>query len=1160
MNNDLTGISATSETDSSDPISPNTNYSRWMTDMAADIAHLKLHQLAIPGAHNSGVDRDGKFDMGKMWAACQYKSFPQQLAAGARYLDLRLVDSSYKKDVGGSKIPRYKFVEVFQFKHGVVSVGRTLENLVEAVRNFSASNPGEIVIIDFHHYDRGRNYSSNSLERCLPKFNSIKDRLIPASAANLSLKELSQRHPGCNIILCLRHDYPKPTPPKPGDPTPPDSWPSGTVRREQIWLPLHHQWNPIDASEDGITSLVIDSMKSPPMNQYWVLSAAVTEQTFPTDLAPTSHVRTEVFKPGLQNVNILMVDFVDGGNSRVSVVDRCIALNRLRALDEASPSVPANLFAKQVESDENEDEGYQNTVEFKWDAARDDLGVVQYEVLQNDQRLFSTSKTTHRVKNIRPIPYAYKVRAVDIAGNQSAYSPPFNLKLPDNSPPTIPEGFKFRQAGFTIADLQWQAAYDFAGVDGYELRCNDGPPIVTKDLSYDFRALDRDQEYVFDLRSKDVNNLYSEYTRLILDPRPGKLENFKQDIIRIDVDDINDFGFAGEFSGDLPELDHFYVGFISWDVPFIQSMRIQYQFKINDGPPRLIPYYYLGPRASYMFFTMPGHVLKFECLMRMTDTGEETAPVVFNYVFDMTPPSVPTQLKVVSQTVTKTTIAWTKSDSADIESYAVSINENPPTFVSAAENTFELQQYPSENDVLIEVWAVDTRGNICAPVSITVDALPSEKPEKPGPIQVGHIAINTVELYWDTSAGNVANYEITLNDGAPFTVANNRHTFTDLAISSSFNVEVRALNSAGGASEPSSVSFNTNDTHRPTKPGVPVITHNTGTAVVVGWAPSTDNVAVTAYEVVLDANPMVVVETNAHTFVGLKDKTTYAVHIRARDAAGNRSEQSSATFTTKDITPPSPPGRISITNVTSSTAGIHWMPSTGDVDYYEVTLGSKQPVYVSTNNYSATGLNEGTSYSVAVRAQDAVGNFSTPSFESFTTKTTRPPSEPGVPVATDITETSARLNWTAAEGLNVRYTVWLNGTVAIQKLDQLYFDINNLQSDAEHFLEVAATNEAGASEKIATTFRTKSRLPAGPSNFRHAQSSDTTILEWDAPDEPITGYRVILINPQDKEFTYFPSAPTLRERLPANTRYRVRVTTRSAAGESTPLIAELTTK
>ena len=157
--------------------------------MAADIAHLKLYQLAIPGAHNSGVDEDGDFHIGENWAVCQYNDFSSQLAAGARYLDVRLVDSSYKKDVGGKK-PTYQFKEIFEFKHGIVSVGRRLSGLVSAVYNFSTENPGEIVIIDFHHYDKGRNYAHTSLQRCLPYFNSIQDAIASQARANSIFRSL----------------------------------------------------------------------------------------------------------------------------------------------------------------------------------------------------------------------------------------------------------------------------------------------------------------------------------------------------------------------------------------------------------------------------------------------------------------------------------------------------------------------------------------------------------------------------------------------------------------------------------------------------------------------------------------------------------------------------------------------------------------------------------------------------------------------------------------------------------------------------------------------------------------------------------------------------------------------------------------------------------
>ncbi|KAB0482601.1 hypothetical protein SAMN04490202_2241 [Pseudomonas reinekei] len=91
MSNDPIEASTTSETE------PTANYSRWMTDLETEISHLKLYQLAIPGAHNSGVDKSGTWGPWEDWGACQINSFPQQLAAGARFLDLRLLDDSYKK-------------------------------------------------------------------------------------------------------------------------------------------------------------------------------------------------------------------------------------------------------------------------------------------------------------------------------------------------------------------------------------------------------------------------------------------------------------------------------------------------------------------------------------------------------------------------------------------------------------------------------------------------------------------------------------------------------------------------------------------------------------------------------------------------------------------------------------------------------------------------------------------------------------------------------------------------------------------------------------------------------------------------------------------------------------------------------------------------------
>lgn len=68
----------------------------------------------------------------------------------------------------------------------------------------------------------------------------------------------------------------------------------------------------------------------------------------------------------------------------------------------------------------------------------------------------------------------------------------------------------------------------------------------------------------------------------------------------------------------------------------------------------------------------------------------------------------------------------------------------------------------------------------------------------------------------------------------------------------------------------------------------------TTTGFTVTWSAATDNVGVTGYEVFLGGVSQGVVSVTSKTFTGLSSSTTYSVTVRARDAAGNWSSQSSA--------------------------------------------------------------------------------------------------------------------------------------------------------------------------------------------------------------------------------------------------------------------------
>ncbi|MFF8386043.1 cellulase family glycosylhydrolase [Streptomyces kanasensis] len=110
----------------------------------------------------------------------------------------------------------------------------------------------------------------------------------------------------------------------------------------------------------------------------------------------------------------------------------------------------------------------------------------------------------------------------------------------------------------------------------------------------------------------------------------------------------------------------------------------------------------------------------------------------------------------------------------------------------------------------------------------------------------------------------------------------------------------RIFNGAHGikatSREASVYSGGGSDTRPPTAPGTPTASDVRSDRVTLGWAASTDDTAVTAYDVVrLDGateTRATTSATNRATVTGLTPSTAYAFAVYARDAAGNRSARS----------------------------------------------------------------------------------------------------------------------------------------------------------------------------------------------------------------------------------------------------------------------------
>ena len=92
------------------------------------------------------------------------------------------------------------------------------------------------------------------------------------------------------------------------------------------------------------------------------------------------------------------------------------------------------------------------------------------------------------------------------------------------------------------------------------------------------------------------------------------------------------------------------------------------------------------------------------------------------------------------------------------------------------------------------------------------------------------------------------------------------------------------------------------DSQAPTTPGLITFGTVTQNSIVVNWTASTDNIAVTGYEVWVNGVLSTTVTGLTTTLSGLTCNTVYSIQIRAKDAAGNYSAYNAVASTTTLVT------------------------------------------------------------------------------------------------------------------------------------------------------------------------------------------------------------------------------------------------------------------
>ncbi|MFK8060887.1 MAG: endonuclease [Polaribacter sp.] len=168
--------------------------------------------------------------------------------------------------------------------------------------------------------------------------------------------------------------------------------------------------------------------------------------------------------------------------------------------------------------------------------------------------------------------------------------------------------------------------------------------------------------------------------------------------------------------------------------------------------------------------------------------------------------------------------------------------------------------------------------------------------------------------------------------------------------------------------------FVTSDSEAPSIPTNVSVSNISTSSFDVAWSASTDNEAVSGYEILLNGTKNGESTTTSYKAENLVPNTNYSVTIIAKDVANNKSANSTAfnTKTLADTTAPSTPSNIVISNQTGSSFQVTWDASTDNsgILKYEIYLDGTLNGTSTNTTYNATNLATSTTYAVTVLAED----------------------------------------------------------------------------------------------------------------------------------------------------------------------------------------------
>lgn len=180
-------------------------------------------------------------------------------------------------------------------------------------------------------------------------------------------------------------------------------------------------------------------------------------------------------------------------------IDQVIITGVSSGPDVTPPSTPSNLSASNTT---------QTSTNLSWSGSSDNIGVVGYDIYQDNSYLTTVSGTSYQAINLSSsTAYSFYVIAKDAAGNMSLESNSVNittLNPPDTQEPSAPSNLVATNTTYNSSDLSWSPATDNIGVTGYDVYQNGSFLTQVTGLNLQITGLNPSTTYSFYIVARDV--------------------------------------------------------------------------------------------------------------------------------------------------------------------------------------------------------------------------------------------------------------------------------------------------------------------------------------------------------------------------------------------------------------------------------------------------------------------------------------------------------------------------------------------------------------------------------------------------------------------------------------------------------------------------------